>query len=159
MKRLVRSTKTGIFCTQCDKSIPVNTSRIIDGGMHSHYECLNKLKLKVNIMNLTMKNGNCTIDGKSFSGSNIQINGNKVVVDGVVQNGELVGDINITVDGDVGSIENTNGTVSALNVGSVKTTNGNVTCSDVSGDVKTTNGDIKAKKINGKVTTVNGDVN
>ena len=46
MKRLVRSTKTGIFCTQCDKSIPVNTSRIIDGGMHSHYECLNKLKLK-----------------------------------------------------------------------------------------------------------------
>ena len=46
MKRLVRSTKTGIFCTQCDKSIPVNTSRIIAGGMHSHYECLNKLKLK-----------------------------------------------------------------------------------------------------------------
>jgi hypothetical protein len=45
MKRLVRSTKTGIFCTQCDKSIPVNTSRIIDGGMHSHYECLNKGKI------------------------------------------------------------------------------------------------------------------
>ena len=50
MKRLVKSRQTGIFCTQCDKSIPVNTSRIIDSGMHSHYECLNKLKLKVNIM-------------------------------------------------------------------------------------------------------------
>ena len=42
MKRLVKSRQTGIFCTQCDKSTPVNTSRIIDGGMHSHYECLNK---------------------------------------------------------------------------------------------------------------------
>ena len=55
MKRLVRSTKTGIFCTQCDKSIPVNTSRIIDGGMHSHYECLNKLKLKEDIMIIEWK--------------------------------------------------------------------------------------------------------
>jgi hypothetical protein len=45
MKRLVKSRQTGIFCTQCDKSIPVNTSRIIDGGMHSHYECLNKGKV------------------------------------------------------------------------------------------------------------------
>ena len=27
-----------------EKSIPVNTSRIIDGGMYSHYECLNKVK-------------------------------------------------------------------------------------------------------------------
>ena len=44
MKRIVKSRQTGIFCTQCDKSIPVNTSRIIDGGMHSHYECLNKFK-------------------------------------------------------------------------------------------------------------------
>ena len=109
-------------------------------------------------MNLTMKNGKCTIDGKVFTGSNISINGNKVIVDGVTQVGELVGDINITVDGNVESITNTNGTVRALNVGSVKTTNGDVNCDDVSGDVSTTNGDVTAKKILGKVTSVNGDI-
>lgn len=110
-------------------------------------------------MNLTMKNGKCVIDGKSFSGSNIQINGNKVTVDGVVQDGELVGDITVTVHGDVETLENTNGNVKANNVGSVKTTNGKVTCDDVAGDVKTTNGDVTARKILGKVTTVNGDIN
>ena len=44
MKRLVRSTKTGIFCIQCDKLIPVNTSRIIDGQMHNCLGCVNKTK-------------------------------------------------------------------------------------------------------------------
>ena len=105
-----------------------------------------------------MKNGKCIIDGKSFSGSNIQICGNKVVVDGVTQSGELVGDIAVTVHGDVDVLENTNGSVKANNVGSVKTTNGKVTCDDVAGDVKTTNGDVNARKILGKVTTVNGDI-
>lgn len=110
-------------------------------------------------MNLSMKNGKVVIDGKTFVGSNIQINGNKVVIDGVTQDGELVGDINITVNGDVESIENTKGIVSAHNVGSVKTTNGDVTCADVSGDVETTNGNVKASKILGKVRTVNGGIN
>ena len=110
-------------------------------------------------MNLTMKNGKCVIDGKSFSGSNIQINGNKVIVDGVTQEGELVGDINVTVHGDVEMLENTNGNVKANNIGSVKTTNGKVTGDEISGDVTTVNGDVTARKILGKVTTVNGDIN
>lgn len=95
-------------------------------------------------MNLKMKNGNVTIDGKSFSGKNIQINGNKVIVDGVVQDGELVGDITVTVHGDVDVLENTNG---------------NVTCETVHGDVKTINGDVNCRNILGKVSTVNGDIN
>ena len=110
-------------------------------------------------MNISMKNGKCVIDGKSFTGNNISINGNKVIVDGVTQDGELVGDITVTVHGDVEALENTNGNVKANNVGSVKTTNGKVTCVDVAGDVKTTNGDVNAKSILGKVTTVNGDIN
>jgi len=110
-------------------------------------------------MNLTMKNGKCVIDGKLFSGSNIRINGNKVTVDGVVQDGELVGDITVTVHGDVEALENINGNVKANNVGSVRTINGKVTCDDVAGDVKTTNGDVTARKILGKVTTVHGDIN
>ena len=110
-------------------------------------------------MNITMKNGKCTIDGKSFSGNNVQISGNKVIVDGVSQDGELVGDITVTVEGDVEVLESTNGNVRCNNVGSVKTTNGKVTCDDIAGDVKTTNGDVVAKTILGKVSTVNGDIN
>lgn len=105
-----------------------------------------------------MGGGSLNIDGKTFSGSNICINGNKVIVDGVEQEGELVGDINITVNGDVESIENTNGFVKALNVGKVKTTNGDVTCDSVSGNVSTTNGEVRCKKITGDVDAVNGDI-
>jgi hypothetical protein len=100
-----------------------------------------------------------TIDGKDFKGSNIRITNGEVIVDGVTQEGELVGDINVTVNGDVAELTNTNGYVTAKNVGSIKTTNGNVTCEDVTGDVKTTNGDVRAKVIHGKVNTVNGDIN
>lgn len=110
-------------------------------------------------MNLSMKSGKIVIDGKEFVGSNIQISGNKVIIDSVTQDGELVGDINITINGDVKSIENTSGVVSASNVGSVKTVSGDVYCADVSGDVKTVSGDVKATKIIGKVNTVSGDIN
>ncbi len=109
-------------------------------------------------MNLSMKNGSVIIDGKSFTGSNICINGNKVIIDGVTQDGELVGDINITVNGDVESLENTSGLVTAKNVGSVKTVSGSVNCSDVSGDVRTVSGSVRANKITGKVSTVSGSV-
>lgn len=76
-----------------------------------------------------------------------------------MQDGELVGDITVTVHGDVDVLESTNGNVKANNVGSVRTTNGEVSCDDVAGDVNTTNGDVTARKILGKVTTVNGDIN
>lgn len=100
-----------------------------------------------------------TIDGKTFKGGSVNIINGKVIVDGVTQDGELVGDINVTVNGDVDTLSNTNGMVSAKNVGSVQTTNGNVICEDIAGDVKTTNGDIRANVIYGKVSTVNGDIN
>ena len=93
-------------------------------------------------MNLQMKNGKVIIDGKTFTGSNVQINGNKVIVDGVTQSGELVGNISITVHGDVESIKTTNGTVTAGNVGSVETVNGSVHADKITGSVKTVNGSI-----------------
>lgn len=109
-------------------------------------------------MNISMKNGKVTIDGKTFKGSKVQINNNKVIVDGVVQEGELVGDINVVVHGDVETLENTNGKVEAINIGKVTTTNGNVICDKINGDVKTTNGNIHANAISGSVNTVNGDI-
>ena len=111
-------------------------------------------------MNISMKNGNITIDGKSFTGSSVNISGKgKLNIDGVVQDGDLVGDINIVVNGNVESIENENGTVKCINTGSVKTVNGDVSCGDVSGDVKTVNGNIVAAKIIGKVSSINGNIN
>lgn len=111
-------------------------------------------------MNLNMNGGRVVIDGREFKGNNIKINGNKVIVDGVTQDGELVGDISVTVHGDVDTIENSNGTVSCNNAGSIQTTNGKVKVSgSVSGDVKTTNGNVHASSILGKVSTVNGDIN
>lgn len=111
-------------------------------------------------MNISMKNGKVTIDGKTFSGNNVSINGNgKVIVDGKVQDGELVGEIHVSVIGDVESVENTNGSVTCQNAGRVQTTNGRVRVNgDVTGDVKTTNGDVTANVIKGKVSTVNGDI-
>lgn len=101
--------------------------------------------------------GRVTIDGKTFSGSNISIVKDKVLVDGVVQEGSLVGDINVTVKGDVDYLKNTNGYVKANSVGEVVTTNGDVTA-DTIGNVTTTNGDVNAKVITGDVKTVNGDI-
>jgi DUF4097 and DUF4098 domain-containing protein YvlB len=87
--------------------------------------------------------GSVTIDGRTFRGNNISIDGSKVIVDGVVQEGELVGDVQVTVQGDCESVSTTNGDISVE--GSVKT-------------VSTVNGDVSAGSITGKTSTVNGDI-
>ena len=54
-----------------------------------------------------MKNGSVDIDGRSFSGRDISINSNgKVIVDGIEQDGQLVGNVTVTVNGDAESIHN-----------------------------------------------------
>lgn len=100
-----------------------------------------------------------TIDGKDFVGGSVIINGNKVIVDGVTQDGELVGDIEIHVHGDAASIETTSGSVNAMgNVGPVKTMSGDVTCGNVSGSVSTMSGDVDCGKIEGSVSTMSGNI-
>lgn len=100
-----------------------------------------------------------TIDGRSFSGRNISISGNKVIIDGVVQGGELVGDVNVVVNGDVDAVENTNGKVEVTgSVGQVKTTNGDIRCGDVKGDVTTSNGTVQCGVVHGQVRTTNGNI-
>ena len=45
MKRLVKSRKPKISCTNCGDIITVNTSRIIENGLHRHFMCkVNKTK-------------------------------------------------------------------------------------------------------------------
>lgn len=42
-------------------------------------------------MNINMNgSGKVVIDGREFNGRNVQISGNKVIVDGVTQDGEIV---------------------------------------------------------------------
>ena len=103
-------------------------------------------------MNITMKNGSMTINGKSYSGKNICIDGNKIVIDGKEQEGELVGDINVTVNGDVESLSTVSGDVTTTgDIGSVKTTSGDVTLKkgDIKTNVQTISGYVTAKNIGG----------
>ncbi len=110
-------------------------------------------------MNIKMGKGTVTIDGKTFTGSSIRINGNKVTVDGVEQSGELVGDIQVTVNGNCESVENSNGNVEVKGtVGTVRTSNGKITCGNVGGDVISSNGTITCGTVSGSVRTSNGNI-
>lgn len=113
----------------------------------------------------SVNNGSVTINGVSYTGNNIKINGSgEVIVDGVSQttvesknisvyvNSESCGDIT-TLSGDV-VIE------SGCVVGDIKTVSGDVTChSTVDGNVNTVSGDVTTfGNIHGNVKTVSGDI-
>ena len=109
-------------------------------------------------INMKGSSSRVVIDGKEFVGRSISINGNTVEIDGVKQNGTLVGDINIEVHGNAESLSNESGQVNADNVGTLSTMSGDVICNDVLGSVKTMSGDVRADKISGSVSTMSGDV-
>lgn len=111
-------------------------------------------------MQIKMSGGSSvTIDGKTFTGRNVSIVGNKVVVDGIEQSGELVGPISVTVNGNADSVESGSGKVEvAGSVGRVKTMSGDVRCGDVTGDVGTMSGDVTCGAIAGSVKTMSGDI-
>lgn len=109
-------------------------------------------------MNLNMRNGRIVIDGREFHGNNVTINNGKVTVDGVVQDGELSGPITVTVHGDVQSLENHSGNVTAQNVGEISTGSGDVKCGNVSGSIRTGSGDVECGTVGGNIRTGSGDV-
>lgn len=110
-------------------------------------------------MNISMKNGRIEIDGREFTvRNNVSINGKKVIVDGVVQSGELVGEIHVVVHGDVDSINMGSGDVTALNVGGIRTGSGDVKCADVYGSINTGSGDVICGSVSGSVSTMSGDI-
>jgi len=104
------------------------------------------------------KKGVVNIDGREFTGHTIVINGNKVHVDGAPQDGELIGDVKVLVNGDIESLDLGAGSVDAVNIGSINSDAGNIKCNDVSGNIKTRSGDVVCKNINGNVTTTTGSV-
>lgn len=111
-------------------------------------------------MNISMKSGNVTINGKTYSGNNIIISNGKVIVDGAEQSEVLEHNIVVNVTGDVQSLETTSGDVNVIGgVSNIQTTSGDVQCESVSGDVKTVSGDVNVRgNVAGNVKTVSGDI-
>lgn len=99
------------------------------------------------------------IDGKSFSGRSVQIINDRVIIDGVEQDGSLVGPVSVTVHGDVERLETVSGNVEVSgSCGHVKTMSGDVRCGNVSGDVGTMSGDVTCGPIAGSVKSMSGDI-
>lgn len=100
-----------------------------------------------------------TIDGKTFTGRNIKIINDKVIVDGVEQEDSLVGPVSVTVNGDAERIETVSGSVEVSgSCSAVKTMSGDVRCGDVKGDVGTMSGDVTCGSVSGQIKTMSGDV-
>ena len=102
--------------------------------------------------------GVVNIDGREFSGSCIEISGNKVIVDGAPQDGELIGNVSVFVNGDIETLSLGSGIIDAANIGSIDSGSGNINCKDVSGNIETGTGDIVCEAVGGSVTTSTGDV-
>jgi hypothetical protein len=117
------------------------------------------------------------INGTTYSGNNIQvvqngvviIDGRTIKIDEKIINITVEGNINmldasisnsIHVTGSVSSIKTSSGDVEVHgNVsGGVSTVSGGVTCYDVGLNVETTSGDVSAKDVKGNISTTSGDV-
>lgn len=111
---------------------------------------------------LFKKEGEVVINGKSYSGRNVQVikgNGNiQVSVDGSNVSVDSDLELNIQVNGSVEHLETASGNVFASNIGSVETASGAVDCGDVEGNVSTVSGKVRCKDISGSVSTVSGKI-
>lgn len=105
-------------------------------------------------------NSTVTINGKTYTGSSIQISNNKVVIDGKeIEDESRTVIVNIT--GDVDRVDTASGDVNVTgNVNSVESTSGDIEIGgNVDGNVKSTSGDVSVKgSISGNVSTISGDI-
>jgi hypothetical protein len=103
--------------------------------------------------------GQIVINGHSYSGNNISVINNKVIIDGVDQtpNGK---EITITIDGNVDqlSVDYCQQLKISGNVNTARTGSGDINCTDITGGASTGSGDISCDTINGNVSTGSGDV-
>ena len=110
-------------------------------------------------MNIDLVGGTITINGVSFSGRNVRIDNDKIIVDGKVQSSSLVGPITVTVNGNCGDVQNgsgdiiVNGTAQQVSTGS-----GKITCGDVHGNAQSGSGNINCQNVSGNVKTGSGNI-
>lgn len=100
------------------------------------------------------------VNGKSYTGNNICVNGNKIIIDGE----ELKTDsktINISINGNTDkiSVDQCDKITVTGHVNDLKTMSGDVEITgDVKGSVKTMSGDVYCGDIAGSITTISGDI-
>ena len=101
-----------------------------------------------------------TINGVTYSGSNIIINNNVIKIDGKDVTPKDTVQINILVEGNINQLNVDSCTYVDIegDVGIVETVSGDINCGNVSGNVKTVSGDVRCGNIGGNVKTVSGDV-
>lgn len=110
---------------------------------------------------MKVSNGSIVINGNSYSGRNITINNNKVIIDGVVQTFDET-EINIVINGDVeGGVELSSGdiTIGGSVSGKVSTKSGDIRIAgNTTGDVSSMSGDVNCGSVVGDIRTVTGNV-
>lgn len=144
----------------CTTQFEWNTMlRLLCAKLRPRRKCASDRRLKDKGMKITVGCSTVSINGREFSGRNISIVGDKVIIDGVEHGQSLVGPISVVVNGNAESVETTSGSVEvAGSAGRVKTMSGNVHCGDVSGDVGTMSGNINCHKVAGNTKTMSGDI-
>jgi len=103
------------------------------------------------------------INGQTFTGGDVSVIGNKVMIDGVdVNYSENTGStINITVQGNCGDITSENGNITVnQNTNNVESKNGTINVKgSVAGSIENKNGNIKVQgNVQGDCTTKNGNI-
>jgi hypothetical protein len=104
------------------------------------------------------------INGKTFNGNNISINGDKIIIDGIeVKDKDILSskEISITVEGNIDNLSVDNCTSIAVHgsVNNLQSVRGSIHVVNVNGDIKSTSGDIDIKShVVGNINTVSGDV-
>jgi hypothetical protein len=110
-------------------------------------------------MKLDIRGSSITVNGTTYTGGSIHINGNQVFIDGVAQNQVLTGPISLVVNGDCGDIDSGSGDIKVTgNAGKIRTGSGNVECGNVSGNIQTGSGDVQCTTVGGNISTGSGDV-
>lgn len=107
------------------------------------------------------KNSSVTINGTTYQGANVTINGDKVIIDGKVQGSAEQKVISVVINGDVESVKTTAGDVEVVgNVGSINSTSGDITVNqNVNGNINTVSGDVDINgSQTGRINTVSGDI-
>lgn len=110
-------------------------------------------------LNITTNNvGEVKINGKSYFGRSVVINGTSVTVDGNTVSG-LEPNIKVEILGSCESVNTTSGDIHIKeSAQQVKTMSGDVTCGPVFGNVSTMSGNVKCGDISGSVSTMSGDI-
>lgn len=119
-------------------------------------EALNKMcSLKI-----VTKGSSVSINGVPYSGHNVSIYGDKIVIDGKEVDSITSKTITVTVNGDCESVETASGDISVEGSvhGGVETVSGDIKCGDIMGQASTVSGDISCRVLNGNASTLSGDI-